>query len=205
MAHAEDCVQDIHERRTKHGLKTETLFLMLMGVVILQMIVNVGLFLRMNQLQQEVLAALGSLRSPRVSEVSEGLKVGTAAPSFALLDTSSEEIALDDFGGQRILLVFSSTHCSACAEMYSYLRAFSEGRKDVRVVMISLGPSEENRQLVEKQRFGFPVLTWDETVGQDYKVPGTPFFYVIEKGVIVGKGYAGSLATLEALADIPGK
>ncbi|MBC8249560.1 MAG: hypothetical protein H8E90_07765 [Anaerolineales bacterium] len=38
--------------------RTETLLLMLMGIVILLMLANVGLFLRMNQLQREVLAAL---------------------------------------------------------------------------------------------------------------------------------------------------
>jgi len=42
--------------------------------------------------------------------------------------------------------------------MYPRLKAFSENRPDIRVVMVSQGTAEENRQLVEEQGFGFPVL-----------------------------------------------
>jgi methylamine dehydrogenase accessory protein MauD len=109
-------------------------------------------------------------------------------------------VSLDDFAGQRVLLAFSSTHCPACKEMYLHLKAFSEDREDVQVVMISLGSAEENRQLREKQGFGFPVLTWDDKVAQDYEVPGTPFFYVIDgEGVITSKGFANTLEQLKQL------
>jgi len=67
--------------------------------------------------------------------------------------------------------------------------------------MISRGTTDENRQLVEEQGFGFPVLTWQDTVAREYQVPGTPFFYVIDReGVIVNAGFAGTLEQLEALA-----
>ncbi len=45
--------------------RTQALLLMLIGVVILLMLANVGLFLRMNQLQREVLAALEPLQAMR--------------------------------------------------------------------------------------------------------------------------------------------
>jgi len=178
--------------------RTQVLLLMLMGVVILLMVAIVGLFICMNQLQREVLAALQPLQAMRGPQ---GLEIGTEAPAFTLPDTTGQMVSLADFAGRKVLLVFSSTQCPACIEMYPHLRAFSEREEDVQVVMISRGPVEENRQLVEEQGFDFPVLTWDDAVAQDYQVPGMPFFYVIDgEGAIANAGFAGTLEQLEALA-----
>lgn len=89
--------------------------------------------------------------------------------------------------------------------MYPHLRAFSENRPDVQVVMISQGSAEENQQLVEAQGFAFPVLPvsgLDDEVMVDYQVPGTPFFYVIDgEGAIVNKGFANPLEQLKELVQ----
>jgi hypothetical protein len=69
--------------------------------------------------------------------------------------------------------------------------------------MISHGSAEENRQLVQEQSFAFPVLPvsgWDDEVMVGYRVPGVPFFYVIDgEGVIVNKGFANTLEQLKQL------
>ena len=179
------------------------LLLMLMTIVILLMVAIVGLFLRMNQLQREVLVVLAS--SPMGAPEERGLGIGTEAPDFALRDTNGAMVSLGDFAGQKVLLAFSSTHCSACKEIYPHLRAFSESREDVQVMMISRGSAEESRQLVQAQGFAFPVLPvldWDAPVMLDYQVPGTPFFYVIDgEGVIANAGFANTLGQLEALVE----
>jgi hypothetical protein len=72
--------------------------------------------------------------------------------------------------------------------------------------MISRGPVLASRQLIEEQNFDFPVLIWEDTVADNYRVPGTPFFYVIgEKGKIVGKSFATSLEQLDELVRSSGK
>ena len=180
--------------------KTDVLILMLMGIVILLMVTIVGLFLRMNQLQREVLAAVVPLRVEAIRRDSRGLEVGMQAPDFTLPDAAGQMVSLDDFAGQRVLLAFSSTDCRACTEMYPHLTAFSENRPDVQVVMISRGSAEENQQLVQAQGFTFPVLAWDDSVARGYQVPGTPFFYVIDReGVITSKGFANTLEQLKEL------
>lgn len=88
---------------------------MLMGVVILLMVGIVGLFLRMNQLQREVLAALEPLQT---MQRPQGLEIGTEAPAFTLPDTAGQKVSLSDFAGQRVLLAFSSVRCSHCTAMY---------------------------------------------------------------------------------------
>ncbi len=182
--------------------KTDILLLMLMGIVILLMVAVVGLFLRMNQLQREVLAALTPLQAGAM-EQDMGLEIGTKAPDFGLSDTNGATVLLEDYAGQRVLLTFSSTHCPACEGMYSHLRAFSESQENVQVVMISQGSAEENRQLVQAQGFAFPVLTtpgWNDKVMVDYQVPGTPFSYVIdEEGMIVNAGFANTQRQLRTL------
>jgi hypothetical protein len=56
--------------------------------------------------------------------------------------------------------------------------------------------------LAEEQSFGFPVLTWEDAVANDYQVPGVPFFYGIDReGVIVNKGFANRLEQLKELVQ----
>ncbi len=184
-------------------VKTGTLLLLLIGIVILLMVAIAGLFLRMMQLQSRVLAALQPFQA---MSQPEGLEVGTQAPIFTLTDSEGRPVSLANLTGQRLLLVFSSTHCPACQAMYPHLQAFCKSHQDLRVVMISRGSVEENRALVEEQGFGFPVLSWDGTVAGAYQVPGTPFFYVIDgAGTIINRGFAGTLAQLEALVEGSGE
>ncbi len=184
--------------------KTDILLLMLIGIIILLMVAIIGLFLRMNQLQQVVLGALASTQTG-MPEQEMGLEIGAKAPDFTLPDTAGAMVSLEDFAGQRVLLAFSSIQCTACKETYPHLRAFSESQEDVQVVMISQGSAEENRQLVQIQNFAFPVLPtvgWDDQVMVDYQAPGTPFFYVIDRdGVISNAGFANSLEQLETLVE----
>lgn len=180
------------------------LLLMLMGIVILLMVAIVGLFLRMNQLQREILTALAPLQAEAM-EQEMGLEIGAQAPDFALPDTNGAMVSLGDYAGQKVLLAFSSTHCSACKEVYPHLSVFSESQQDVHVVMISPGPAEENQQLVQAQDFAFPVLPvsgWNDEVMLDYQVPGVPFFYVVDgEGIIANGGFANTLEQLEALVE----
>mgnify|MGYP000517318313 CR=1 FL=1 len=166
---------------------------------LLLMVAIIGLFVRMNQLQEAALAALAA--PPAGATMQDvGLAVGRPAPAFILPDVNGAPVALEDFAGRRVLLVFSSVSCPACTEMYPHLRAFSEAHRQVQVVMVSRGAAEENRALVEEQGFAFPVLTWEDSAAQAYAVPGTPFCYVVdEAGVIVGKGFANTRAQFEAL------
>jgi methylamine dehydrogenase accessory protein MauD len=181
--------------------RTETLLLMLMGVVILLMIANVGLFLRMNQLQREVLAALQPLQA--MSSRPEGLEIGTQSPDFVLPDIEGHQVSVRDFAGQKVLLGFLSPRCPACAGLFPALGEFAKEREEVRLVVVFLGPREEVQRVVEEEGFVFPVLMGDEEVGKVYQVPGTPFFYLLnERGFIANKGGANTLEHLERLVEV---
>lgn len=177
--------------------RTEGLLLLLTGIVLLLMVAIIGLFLRMNQLQREVLTALEPLRQ---ASPPSGLPSGTKAPSFTLPDLSGRSVLPEGLAGQEVLLVFASPRCPACREMYPHLRAFAGKHPEVAVVMVSLGTEEENREVAQEQGFTFPVLNGDEGMVAAYRVPGVPFFYVIDgEGIIVGSGFAETEEQLEAL------
>jgi peroxiredoxin len=176
--------------------KTNVLVVMLIGIVILLMLAIVGLFIRMNQLQSVVLAAMEPYQD--VTQESSGLEVETPAPTFTLKNTEGEMISLEDYSGQKVLLVFSSTKCPFCLESYPKLKTFSEQHKEMQVVMISMGTEEENRALASEQGFTFPILAWENTVATDYLIPGTPFLYVIdERSMVADRGPASLLEELE--------
>ncbi len=179
------------------GSRTEVLLLLLVGIVLLLMVALIGLFLRMEQLQREVLAALAPLRqAPQPS----GLPPGTKAPPFTLPDLSGQPVSLDALAGREVLLVFASPRCPACREMYPHLRAFAQKHPEMAVVMVSLGSREENRGVAEEQGLTFPVVEGDERVMAAYGVPGTPYFYVLDgEGVIVRSGFAVKEEEIAAL------
>ncbi len=139
----------------------------------------------------------GSFQDP------EGLSAGTQAPFFSLINTEGQTVSLADFAGEPLLLVFSSTTCPACQEMYPTLKEFSDRFTEMQVVMISLGTEEENKSLVRERGFTFSTLNWHEEVAEAYLVSSIPQFYVInEEGVIANGGFAASMADLERLAGI---
>jgi len=174
---------------------------MLMGVVILLMIANVGLFLRMNQLQQEVLAALQPLQA--MSSRPQGLELGTRAPDFVLPDIEGHQVSIRDFAGQKVLLGFLSPRCPACVELFPVLGAFATEQEGVRLVVVFLGPEEEVQRVVEEEELVFPVLMGDEEMSKAYQVSGTPFFYLLdERGFIANKGGANTLEHLENLVEV---
>ncbi len=175
-------------------VQTGTLMLMLLGVVILLMVANLGLFIRMNQLQSLVIQSLEPFQRPM------GLKVGTQAPLFTLSDTAGQFVSLRDFSGKRVLLAITSTTCPACSQIYPILKDFQELHPDIAVLLISRGSQEDNATLVRKEELTFPVLNGQDELIREYQVPAFPFFYLLdEQGNIASRGIALSLEQLENL------
>ena len=55
--------------------------------------------------------------------------------------------------------------------------------------------------MAEEHGLAFPVLEGSGEVLASYRVPGTPFFYLIgEDGIIANAGFASTTEQLEALA-----
>lgn len=128
----------------------------------------------------------------------DGLEAGTLAPNFVVRDLKGDVHSLTDYRGQKVLLVFSDVTCGPCEALAPELVRLAGDRDDVKVVMISRGDPELNRQKAERLEYPFPVLlqkSWE--ISKQYGMFATPIGYLIdEDGVIVKDVAVGNDAIL---------
>jgi len=176
---------------------TQTVLLI---AVITLLVANLFLFLRVDKLQQTIVEAL---RPCSLSTFSAGLPLKSQAPNFNLIDVYGASVRLTSFKGVSVLLMFSSTHCLACQQMYATLREFHSKYPEVFIVMISRGTEDENLSLITKEGLEFTILNWEDEVAKAYQISGTPYFYWIDgNGTIQNQGSASSIIELENLVGL---
>ena len=127
----------------------------------------------------------GALASSHIKR--DGLKAGTPAPEFTLPALDGKEISLRSFRGRPLLLVFSDPNCRPCNELLPKLEAFHRQSTDLRVLVISRGDPEANREKVKKLGVTLPVVlqrSWE--ISRAYGMFSTPIGYLLdEDGVVV--------------------
>lgn len=123
----------------------------------------------------------------------DGLKAGTVAPDFRLPRIDGGEMALSDFQGQQLLLVFSDPNCGPCDELTPHLEELHRERSDLRVLMISRRDAGATRAKADKLGLSFPIVMqkqWE--VSLQYGMFATPIAYLIdERGVLLSDGAVG--------------
>jgi peroxiredoxin len=126
-----------------------------------------------------------------------GLKPGARAPDFALPAVDGGSVALEDYRGRRVLIVFSDPHCGPCEELLPELVAMHDRARaaGIELVMVSRGTVEENRRKCEEHGVGFPVgIQRGWRLSKEYGIFATPVAFsvdadgVIERPVATGPG-----------------
>jgi methylamine dehydrogenase accessory protein MauD len=125
----------------------------------------------------------------------DGLKPGKKAPDFSLTSGDGKEVALRDFAGRKVLLVFTQSGCSPCKAVVPELnRLAAVGRianpSHHKVLVVNNGDLVTTRLWSEEVGAHFPVLAQNKfSISKKYEVFATPFAFLIdEKGVIASKG-----------------
>lgn len=121
------------------------------------------------------------------------LDLGTQAPGFELLEPSiGENIGLQDFAGQPLLVIFSCNHCPFVLHIIDPLvRVVAAYQaKGISCVMINSNdvagyPDDSPEKMVElasEKAFTFPYL-YDESqqVAQAYQAACTPDFFLFDQ------------------------
>ncbi len=155
-----------------------------------------------------VITADGTLQSPLKpkftrADVPVGLKVGDAAPEFALTDSAGKVHKLSDFLGKVVILEFWRSTCPHCqAEMPHLQQLFNSYNKaGLVVVLVALDYNMAVAQayLTAHDYTGF-INLWDDpsqgdkTVANIYKVSSIPWAFLIDRhGVIRFVGWTGRL------------
>src|SRR4030095_14712 len=96
--------------------------------------------------------------------------------------------------GQRVLLVFSDPHCVPCQSLAPELERVSRRARDLKVLMISRGDSDENRSKAAAHGLTFPIVLqrhWE--ISRAYGMFATPIAYLIDAdGTIAADVAAGA-------------
>jgi peroxiredoxin len=121
-----------------------------------------------------------------------GLKPGKKAPDFTLPSVAGGEVALHDFAGRRVLLVFTQLGCGPCQLIMPELNRI--GGRDLQVLVVNKGEADTTRKWAVEAAVRFPVLLQEGLdLSKRYEAFATPFAFLIsEKGVVVSRGIIGN-------------
>jgi thiol-disulfide isomerase/thioredoxin len=115
------------------------------------------------------------------------------APAFSLNSLDGKPIALSDFRGKPVLIIFWATWCTSCKEELPVLEKFSIGKRDQLVILLIVIDGERKRaaqKIVNENKITLPVLLLlKEEVMDHYMVRGwVPQTFLIDReGMLVGK------------------
>jgi peroxiredoxin len=144
-----------------------------------------------------------SLANSRLNR--SGLKAGALAPDFRLPRLDRGELALSDFRGRRVLLVFSDPECGPCEALARRLQELHQNGAAAALLMVSRREVERNRAKAASLGLTFPVVLqrqWE--ISLLYGMFATPIGYLIdEQGVIQNDVAVGVEPILSLLAGPP--
>lgn len=143
-----------------------------------------------------VAAVVRRLRDQASQDAPKGtIEPGRRAPEFRAEALQGGEVSRDDFVGRALVLLFVSPTCAPCKEAlpeYNRLRPFAK-QAGVELVLVSLAELEPTRLLAREISSDFLVLAaprHNNSFAEDYELPGTPSFCVIDtSGIIESSGY----------------
>jgi hypothetical protein len=166
-------------------------------VLLVLLVVLVAALLRSHA---EILRRLGpeSLTVPEPHST-PARRDGTA-PALAGVTPAGDAVGLafDGRSTTPTLLAFLSTGCTSCAHFFDTL---GERRPagGLETVIVTRGADREQRvKLRGAAPPGVPVVMSSEA-WQDYAVPGSPYFVLIDGGTVAGEGVATTWQALDSL------
>lgn len=116
-------------------------------------------------------------------------EVGAVAPDFELVSNKGETLALSDYRGQPVALMFMHTWWPACNASAPALRAAYNKHQEHGFVVLSVSIQESNTAVddfIAQYGLEYPfLLDTDGNVSQHYNIYTTPTTYFINpEGVI---------------------
>jgi methylamine dehydrogenase accessory protein MauD len=173
------------------------LVVMLLGFLLLGALRALGILKwQLEQLQATMPSRLGR----------DGLRLGKKAPAFTLPSTNGKELALSDYAGRKVLLVFTQSGCSPCKAIVPELNRLAQ-RGPHHVLVVNNADPDKTRAWAMEVDARFPVLAQENyDISKRFQAFATPFAFLIdEKGIITSKGIAGSKQHLNFVLSGAGK
>src|SRR6266540_1745528 len=149
------------------GISSQSVMIVLLGLVVLglvaivyQLIKQQGrILMRLDDLERLAGTAGKDAPDRRQSEP-EGLAPGTPVAPFSLPDLSGRVVPLEEFRGKQVLLVYWNPECGFCDLIAPDLARLESNlqKRNVQLLLISHGNSEQNRKLAEEHGLNCPIL-----------------------------------------------
>lgn len=138
---------------------------------------------------------------------SGGPKVGEEAPDVRLKNLEGEKVALSQWRGEDLLLVFWGTHCGWCERERPDLDRFAREKKGkMRVLVIAPEPVRALKKYAREKEVSFILLSdYGGEFQRRYLPYGTPSHFLVDKaGKLAGTrpgylSYQGILSLVEGL------
>jgi hypothetical protein len=167
-------------------------------VLLVLLVVLVAALLRSHA---EILRRLGPEGSsaPRLPEPPSGVRARAPAPELAGLTPTGDAVKLA-FDGTATLLAFLSSGCTSCVPFWKTL---GERRllADLQTVIVTRGADREQRSKLRGLTPRTVPVVMSSEAWEDYAVPGSPYFVLVEDGEVRGEGVA---TAWDALASLVG-
>ncbi len=137
--------------------------------------------------------------APDLPEPPAGARVQTAAAELAGVTLTGDAVKLA-FHGTPTLLAFLSSGCTSCGAFWERL-GDSRSAPELRTVIVTRGADREQPAKLRRLAPDAVPVVMSSQAWEDYGVPGTPYFVLVEDGAIRGEGVA---TTWTALASLVG-
>jgi peroxiredoxin len=134
---------------------------------------------------------------------SQGSKVGEPAPPIELEDLKGNTIKLEDFAGEKTLVLFWNPGCGFCQQMLPDLKQWENSPPEgaPKLLVVSAGAVEANKEMNLSSTV---VLDQEFATGRAFGTAGTPSAVLVdEEGKIASEVAVGAPAVLE-LAGVVG-
>ena len=130
-------------------------------------------------------------------------ELGKLAPNFQTTDIEGKNIALNDFRGKHVLLVFWATWCAPCVREVPIIKDIRNKYKpdDLAIIYVS-DDSDKNRFLnfIKKKQMNWNHIYGNKTIAKDYFVNGIPETVLINpEGKIIHINVGIELAELQKM------
>ncbi|EME64091.1 MULTISPECIES: redoxin domain-containing protein [Rhodococcus] len=177
--------------------------ILLVAVTVLTVAVAV-LFLMVLALAREIGRVQVRLGPLGARMMDTGPKIEQAGPSFrGLTDHVGRTVGIGGHRDRPQLLLFTAPTCSTCKSLLPGVRAMAKAERDLDIVIVSDGTSEEHRQFLAGSNIGTELSYVDgRDVGIAYQVGTTPYGVILdEHGKIRAKGLCNHMAQVESLLN----
>ncbi|HET7823422.1 MAG TPA: hypothetical protein VFL10_18010 [Ornithinibacter sp.] len=150
--------------------------------------------------------AAGGAAGPVAVQIEPGVVPATREASSRAHDVVGEDlhgrpahVELAGAGPGATLLAFLTSGCSVCLTFWEEFGPDTQTPGDARLLVVAKGSAEESPAILAKlARPGVEVVA-SSGAWVDYDIPGSPYFVLVEDGVVTGEGSATSWPSVRDL------